>query len=204
MLLIEKRIREYVDEVDSEAPTPGGGSVAALVGTLGVCLARMLAHLSVNKKKFLLADEKKKNQFILAVKELEYYKNSLSEGIDDDAISYQAVMAAYRSKDNAGIQSALQSSAFIAYEMICHAQKALQNIEKLVELGNKNVMSDLISGAILLVSCAELAYLNVICNANLLDDEEKKAYYLQEADKKLQSARRYKNSLIRATKSMLK
>lgn len=200
MLLIDKTLQVYVNEVDSEMPTPGGGSVAALVGALGVSLAKMLAHLSIHKKKFITADKKKQQQFILAVKELEYYKNSLLEGIDEDAISYQAVMDAYQKKDKEEIQSALQSSAFVAFEMMTHAYKALKNVEKLIELGNKNVLSDLISGAILLYSCMEMAHLNVICNATLLDDEDKKNYYLQGAINQLKLAKNYKNKIIRNAK----
>ena len=51
-MLKDLSIEEYLEAVDSERPTPGGGSVAALVGALGAALSRMLAHLSLNKKKF--------------------------------------------------------------------------------------------------------------------------------------------------------
>ena len=50
-MLKDLSLEEYLEIVDSDAPTPGGGSVGALVGALGAALSRMLAHLSLNKKK---------------------------------------------------------------------------------------------------------------------------------------------------------
>ena len=52
MYLVDKTLVEYIDAVDSDMPAPGGGSVASLVGALGVSLAKMSAHFSVTKKKF--------------------------------------------------------------------------------------------------------------------------------------------------------
>ena len=50
MSLVEKNIIDYINEVDSLLPAPGGGSVAALVGALGVALGKMLGHFSIKKK----------------------------------------------------------------------------------------------------------------------------------------------------------
>ena len=52
-MLIEKKGLEILDDIDSSSPTPGGGSVSALVAALGISLSRMYAHLSIHKKKFL-------------------------------------------------------------------------------------------------------------------------------------------------------
>ena len=174
MDLIEKRVIDYIHDVDDKSSAPGGGSVASLVGALSIALAKMLAHFSFDKKKFKDADEKKKNQFITAFNELDQYKDELIKGVDDDAISYNAVMKAYASKDEDEIQKALNYSAFVALEMQRSAYNGLKYAEKLVELGNKYLYSDLISAAILLVSCVEMASLNVIANANSIKDEQVK------------------------------
>ena len=86
MELINKKVFDYINDVDSILPAPGGGSVASLVGALGVSLAKMLAHFSIEKKKFKEASNDKKEKFILAFKELDYYKDVLVKGVDDDAI----------------------------------------------------------------------------------------------------------------------
>ena len=164
MELIEKKVIEYINEVDDFSSAPGGGSVAALVGALGVSLARMLAHFSFGKKKFNEAEEVKKDKFIIAFEALSQYKDELIKGVDDDAISYDAVIKAYATKDEEQIQKALNYSAFVAIEMQRSAYSAIKYAEKLIELGNKYLYSDLISASILLVACCEMASLNVVAN----------------------------------------
>ncbi|MGN1343328.1 MAG: cyclodeaminase/cyclohydrolase family protein, partial [Traorella sp.] len=82
-MLIEKSGLDILDEIDSSSPTPGGGSISALVGTLGICLARMYAHLSVNKKRFLELDETMQDEFKKSFHELKEYKNHLVCCMDD-------------------------------------------------------------------------------------------------------------------------
>lgn len=202
MDLIDKKIMDYINEVDSISPAPGGGSVASLVGALGVSLAKMLGHFSIDKKKFKEANEKKRNQFVLSLKELDYYKDLLIKGVDDDAISYHAVMMAFKSKDAQAIQNALNTSAMIAFEMQEASYKALQYSEKLIELGNKNLYSDLISSAILLHSCNEMAALNVKANANSLVDEELKNKYIQDSLQFILKSRKMKNKILKEIENM--
>ena len=201
MDLIEKRVIDYINDVDDKSSAPGGGSVASLVGALGIALAKMLAHFSFDKKKFKDADEKKKNQFITAFNELDQYKDELIKGVDDDAISYNAVMKAYASKDQEEIQKALNYSAFVALEMQRSAYNAIRYAEKLVVLGNKYLYSDLVSAAILLVSCVEMASLNVIANASSIKDEQVKNDYLTKSNKFILNSKNVKRKIIRSINS---
>ena len=194
--LIEKKVIDYINDVDSSLPAPGGGSVAALVGALGVALGRMAGHLSVEKKKFKEASKSKQDKFILAFKELTYYKGLLENGVDDDAVSYDAVIAAFRSKDESQIQSALLTSAMTAFEMQEASNKALTFIEKMIELANKNLYSDIMSGAILLASCNEMASFNVKANATLLKDEKIKNTYLESSQRLVKESRQRKNIIF--------
>ena len=61
MKLIDMSVADFTNEVDSNSPAPGGGSVSALASDIGVSLARMMAHLSFEKKKFEQLDEKTKD-----------------------------------------------------------------------------------------------------------------------------------------------
>ena len=142
--------------------------------------------------------EKKKNQFITAFNELDQYKDELIKGVDDDAISYNAVMKAYASKDEQEIQKALNYSAFVALEMQRSAYNGLKYAEKLVELGNKYLYSDLISAAILLVSCVEMASLNVIANASSIKDEQIKNDYLTKSNKFILNSKNLKRKIIKS------
>ena len=100
MELIEKSLIDYVNQVDSDMPAPGGGSVAALAGALGVALAKMSAHFSVTKKKFKEASVKEQEKFILAFKELDYYKDMLIKGISMGSIDMEKKVSAYKDEVN--------------------------------------------------------------------------------------------------------
>ena len=197
MELVEKSLIDYINQVDSDMPAPGGGSVAALAGALGVALAKMSAHFSVTKKKFKEADKAKRNKFILSFKELDYYKDLLIKGVDDDAISYEAVTHAMKLKDEENLQKALLVSTIVAFDMQEASYNALKYADKLIELGNKYLYSDLISSAILLASCNEMASLNVKANANMLSDEDKKNYYLETSAKLVKKSKSLKNKIIK-------
>lgn len=197
MELINKKVFDYINDVDSILPAPGGGSVASLVGALGVSLAKMLAHFSIEKKKFKEANNEKKEKFILAFKELDYYKDILVKGVDDDAISYESVVDAFKSKDEDAINRALLTSAMVAYDIQDASLNAIYYVEKLIELGNKNLYSDLISAAILLAACNEMASLNVVANANGLKNEELKNEYLSKTEYSTKKAKQLKTKIIK-------
>lgn len=194
-MLKEKTIQSYVDAVDSE-DLPGGGSVAALVGCLGVCLARMLAHLSVGKKKFKEASKEKQELYYSYANDLKAYKDALLDNVDADSISYQCVVDAYKRKNEEEIQTALQTAAFIALDIQKNAFCALRLLPQFIELGNKNVMNDLKAGAILLNSCIEISSFNVITNAKLLKNEVQRNSYIAESEKYVLDAKRYKRNLL--------
>ena len=63
MSLIDVSITQFIEEVDSSSPAPGGGSVSAFAGVIGIALARMVGHLTIPKKSFLKLDEVDQEQF---------------------------------------------------------------------------------------------------------------------------------------------
>ena len=195
-MLKDTKLEEYIELVDSQEATPGGGSVAALVGALGAALNRMLAHLSLSKKKFLEASESQKEIFVTAANEIKQYKEALIDGIDGDALSYQCVMTAFKLKDEVEIQRALNTSAFIALDIQKNAFLALQRVKELIPLGNKNVMSDLVAGTILLQSCIEISYLNVKANAKMLKDLTQQQEFLSEGQNYIQEGLKLKEFII--------
>ena len=195
MNLKDLTLVDYIDAVDSNMPAPGGGSVAGLVGALGVALARMAGHLSVEKKKFYESSKQKQNKFLLAFKEVVRYKDELVYCIDEDAISYKAVIDAYKTKEKLQIQNALYYAAYVAMDMQNISKHALELIEKLISLCNKNLFSDLEAGAILLVATNEIASFNLKANAYLLEDEDQKNKYLENSKKVLLEATKIKKRI---------
>ena len=184
-MLIEKNGIELLSEIDSASPTPGGGSISALVGALGICLSKMYAHLSINKKKFLALDESIQKQFITSFHELETYKSELLDCMDKDCDAYDAVMSAYKlpKSTNDEIQartSAIEKATNIAiespYNIMIQSLKAMKLCESMVEYGNKNAISDLACGIIFLDAAIQGAGLNVLINLSSLDEKLKEEW----------------------------
>ena len=89
--LIDLKLTEFADETASESPAPGGGSVAAYIGSLGISLATMVANLSAIKKGWesdweYFSDWAEKGQF---------YKNELLKCVDEDTNSFNGIMEAF-------------------------------------------------------------------------------------------------------------
>ena len=84
MKLIDMTVDNFVKEVDSNSPAPGGGSVAALASDIGAGLARMMAHLSFGKKKYEALDENIKEEFKTRFDNLGDIREKLNELVDED------------------------------------------------------------------------------------------------------------------------
>lgn len=185
-MLIEQNGIEILNQIDSVSPTPGGGSVSALVGALGVCLVRMYGHLTVNKKKFLALDETIKQQFIHNFEEITKQKEALTKAIDKDCDAYDAVMNAYRlpKTNETEIQArnkAIKQATYIAiespYNIMSLSLEAIRLCKDLVEYGNINAISDLACGVIFLDAAIQGAGLNVHINLSSLEDNERNEWF---------------------------
>ena len=98
MYLIDLKVKQFIDEVDSNSPAPGGGSVSALLSVLGISLSKMVGHLSINKKKFLKLDESIQKTFKNNIIVLDNFKKELMPLIDADTESFNLIMKAYSLK----------------------------------------------------------------------------------------------------------
>lgn len=180
-MLIDNNGIEILNQIDSVSPTPGGGSVSALVGALGVCLVRMYGHLTVNKKKFLALEENLQTQFKNNFEQIINQKEELVKAIDKDCDAYDAVMNAYRlpkgtdeeiQKRNKAIKQATYIAIESPYNIMSLSLDAIRLCVDLVEHGNINAISDLACGVIFLDAAIQGAGLNVQINLAMLDKEE--------------------------------
>lgn len=181
MKLIDMTLTQFAAEVNSDAPAPGGGSVAAYVSNLGVGLARMLGHLTISKKKFAELDEATQKEFKDAFNSLEKYYNRLLEMVDEDTQSFNKVMAAFKlpkdsEEEKAARSNAIQEATLEATKAPMEAAQmafdALKILPTLIKNGNANAISDLASGMYLLEAGMNCSILNVKINASGLKDEE--------------------------------
>lgn len=210
-MLLEKSVLEFLDEVDSSSPAPGGGSVSALAGALGVCLSRMYAHLSVGKKKFLELDEQIQTEFVTHFEALAEKKTALCKAVDRDCEAYDRVMAAYKMPKiteeeiktrNQAIHDATITAIESPYSIMELSLEALRLCKEMVEYGNKNAISDLACGVIFLDAAVQGAGLNVLINLSSLDETES-SYWNEKMNAALEESAGIKESVVKRIKELL-
>ena len=156
----------WIDELAGGAPTPGGGSAAALAGTLAAALVAMVARLTVGKKAYAAVDAQARA--ILA--EAEQLRGELRRLVDEDAAAYEGVSRAYKiPKDDAGrpqaIDEALLAAARPPADVVKRGRRLLALAQTIEQIGNKNAVSDARVAAMLARTAIDGATENV--NANL-------------------------------------
>ena len=176
-MLTNLSIKEYIQEVDSDKPAPGGGSVAALVGALGVSLARMYGHLSISKKAFLQLESSIQYNFHKSFEELQICEKRLIELVDEDGLPKDTIEE--QNLRNQAIQQATILAIEGPYAIAKCAYDALLHIDILLPYGNKNVISDAACAIVLLEATIETAIINMEINLASLTNKDKYNDYKQ-------------------------
>jgi formiminotetrahydrofolate cyclodeaminase len=160
---------KFLGDVASDAPTPGGGTAAAVAGALGAALAEMVAALTLSKERFAQAHAVMRSISASAREARQKFLHLAQE----DAEAYEAVVSARRlpketEEQKASRQQAIDAANRRATEVPMHTARLafslLAALPELVEKGNPNAHSDAGSAAILLESAVEGALLNVGIN----------------------------------------
>jgi glutamate formiminotransferase / formiminotetrahydrofolate cyclodeaminase len=175
--LINMNLKAFMDETASDSPAPGGGSVSAYMGALGVALGTMVANLSSHKKGW---DDRWK-EFSDWAEKGKAIQNNLLELVDEDTMAFKRIMEAFslprksederKSRDNA-IQEATKNATLVPLKVMETAFSGFELISEMVAKGNPNSISDAGVGSIALRSCIKGAFLNVKINASGIHDED--------------------------------
>jgi len=186
--LVSMTIERFVDEVSSSSPAPGGGSVAALAGSLGAALAAMVANLTVGKAGY---ESAWKSSSALAER-AQALKASLLRAVDDDTKAFDDVLSAMRLPKGTDAEKSARSAAIAAaYEKATSVPlatarlclEAIELAEEAARTGNKNSASDAGVGALLAKAGLESAILNVRINLPSVREGAFKAATLAEIAK---------------------
>ena len=178
-MLIDKKINNFLDELASNSPTPGGGSVAALAGALGAALVSMVGNLTIGKKKYEGVEEDIKK--IISFSEKLRYE--LSQLIEEDVKAFNNFMATYKMpKETEGekkiraekIQESLIKAAKIPLRVAYKCIDILSLSKEVAEKGNINVVSDAGVAVLMAEAALESAILNVKINLRMIKDEKVK------------------------------
>jgi glutamate formiminotransferase/formiminotetrahydrofolate cyclodeaminase len=178
--LVKMDLRQFCNETLSDSPAPGGGSVAALMGALGVSLGGMVANLSAGKRGW---DEKLQYFSDWAVK-AQQLKDELLFLVDEDTAAFNKVMDAFalpkesaeeKAARSAAIQSANKYAAEIPLRVMETASKAYPLLGEMAENGNPASISDIGVGLLAVRACVDGAAMNVRINLAGLKDEKFKS-----------------------------
>src|SRR6185437_7941228 len=182
--LAKMNLREFCNETLSDSPAPGGGSVAALMGALGISLGGMVANLSAGKRGW---DDKLQYFSDWAVK-AQQLKDELLFLVDEDTAAFNKVMAAFglpkesaeeKKARSAAIQSANKYAAEIPLRVMETATRSYELLAEMADTGNPASVSDVGVGALATRACIEGASMNVRINLGQLKDEKFRRELLQ-------------------------
>lgn len=205
-MFIEKSVKEYMATVASGDPTPGGGSVSALVGGLGAALTGMVNNLTVGKKAFEELSEEIKNEIVENAKEIESLMEDLTAIVDEDTKAFDKVMVAFKlpkeTEEEKKVRSdAIQEGYKIALEVpLRAAEKCLRVLELqdvFARYGNVNAITDVGVGTLLAYSGLEGALFNVTINLGSIKNQEYKAEISSKVDSVLKSGKDLKEELLK-------
>jgi glutamate formiminotransferase/formiminotetrahydrofolate cyclodeaminase len=206
--LVNKTLTAFANQTASESPAPGGGSVAAYVGALGVSLGTMVANLSSHKKGWddrwiEFSDWAQKGQEI---------KSALLKLVDEDTLAFNAIMNAFalpKSTDeekktrSEAIQSATKHATEIPFRVMELSYQSFDIIEAMAKEGNPNSVSDAGVGALCCRTAVYGAYLNVLINAGSLKDETFKKDIITKAEQILKSSLEKEQQILELVKAKM-
>ena len=168
--LVSMTLSSFANETASESPAPGGGSISAYVGALGVSLATMVANLSSHKRGW---DERWK-AFSDWAEKGEQYKNELLKLVDADTVAFNKIMEAFalpkatdaeKAARTEAIQSATKYAIEIPFKVMETAYNSMEVIKAMVIEGNPNSVTDAGVGALCARAAVIGAFMNVRINA---------------------------------------
>ncbi len=177
-MLMDMTVKEFVEELASNSPAPGGGSVAALSGSLAAALVSMVAQLSINMAG---ASEQERERMRQTLDQVSGLMQSLGKHVDEDTAAFNRVMDAYRMPKGApdereqrsrSIQQALQGAAEHPLQVAEECLHLLCCCRDAVQYGNQNALSDAGVAALMAHSGVMGALFNVAINLGSIKDPE--------------------------------
>ena len=173
---LSKSLQQYFDDLSSNAPTPGGGNVAALCGALSSSLGAMVCGLTIGKKKYIEVEA----EMISLKTKLDAYQKEFFELGQKDNAAFDKVMDAFKlpketdtDKDarSKAIEQATLGATEVPADVMQKAKELLPLIKIVIEKGNKNSLSDAGVAAALVATASKGAYMNVLINCSSLANQ---------------------------------
>lgn len=175
--LVQMKVSDFIDEVSRESPAPGGGSIAALAGSLGASLASMVSNLTANKR----GSEEVDDVLNEAAEKAQEIKFKLAAAIDADTNAFNAYMEARRLPSKTpeekkmkfeAEQEGLKQAVRVPLETARQSLEALKVAEVVVQYGNPNSITDVGVGALMAYNGVKGGVFNVLINLGQIQDAD--------------------------------
>lgn len=174
--LVNMALEEFMEETASESPAPGGGSVSAYMGSLGIALGTMVANLSSHKRGW----DDRWEEFSAWAEKGKAFQEELLKLVDEDTRAFNRIMDAFRLPKKSenekqlrktAIDEATKNAIMVPYKVMEVAYHSMEVLEEMAKIGNPNSISDVGVGTMAARACVRGAFLNVKINASGLDDK---------------------------------
>lgn len=185
MKLIDKPVTNFLDELASRAPAPGGGSVAALSGALGAALVSMVCNLTLGKKGY----EEVQGEIATLLEKAEALRAELTDLLEADVAAYTAYSQTARlprdteeqkAARTEAMQAALKNATLVPLRIAEAAVKVMDLCRPVAEKGNRWAVSDAGVAALVAEAALRSAALNALINLGSIKDQtfvaEKRAH----------------------------
>jgi len=206
--LVQKTLIDFANETASESPAPGGGSISAYVGALGVSLGTMVANLSSHK----VGWDDKIEYFSQKAEEGQKLKDALIDLVDADTHAFNKIMDVLKmpkatDEDKVARKSAMHAATIGAIEVPLKVMKvsldSMNMLKEMAENGNPNSVSDAGVGALCARTAVEGAALNVRINCSGFDDKEFVTKALTQAEEMLNKAKEMEREIISVVEKLI-
>lgn len=200
MELSELTVREFANLLGSDAPAPGGGSAAALAGSLGAALSAMVSALTLGRKKYADVQELAQEGFERA----SALKEDFLTAMEKDTVVFNSFSAAMAMPKESPEEKAARAAAMQAALRLCIESplrmmelsfEAISLTDRLMGKTNANALSDLGVSALMLGAAVQGAWLNVLINLGSLKDEAAAANYRSKGEQLLKDTLALSNSV---------
>lgn len=175
--LIDFSLRNFVFETASESPAPGGGSISAYCGALGIALGTMVANLSSHKRGW----DDRWEEFSNWAEKGQQFISELLDLVDEDTIAFNKVMEAFQLPKSTpeekeirklAIEKATREAIMVPFKVMEISLASMEIIKAMAESGNPNSASDAGVGALCACTAVKGAFLNVRINSASLSDKQ--------------------------------
>ena len=206
--LINMTLTDFANETASESPAPGGGSISAYCGAMGVALGTMVANLSAHKRGW---DERWEELSSWAEKGIEY-QNKLLYLVDEDTNSFNKIMDAFRlpkatdeekHKRKEAIQEATKYAILTPFKVMETAYSSMEVMKAMADFGNPNSITDAAVGALCARTAVIGAFLNVKINCKDYEDKSFVKDILKKGEKLVDQASTLEDTIIKTANSKI-